>query len=228
MKKIPCLFALFCYCLAPLYAQIRPVETRKHNLLDTIFYINGKDTVYMETFYPNSQKKSKMWKKDSFYLYYSDGSLKTKEFQPKKYDFGYCFKDVNSNIVDFEKWEFYPNGSVMEHHYWKTPNNYCREDYKPNGEVVQLENFYKINPTKDIAHQFYYTQWKNKIKQRAMFSDTLKKTVIDSSFNEKGALQRIEYAFKRDKETHIEKIIYHDETGKQLYTWQCLKTNGNG
>ena len=220
MKKIPCLVALFCYCLSPLYAQTKPVEIRKHNLLDTIFYLNGKDTVYVETYYPNSHKKSKSWKKDSFYLYYPDGSLKVKEFQHEKYDFGYNFKDINSNIADFEKWEFYPNGSVMEHHYWTSPNHYYSEDYKPNGEVVYSQNFYKINPTKDIVHQFYYTQSSNKIKRKAMFSDTLKNTVIDSSFNEKGVLQNIEYSVKIGKETNIEKIIYYDETGKQYYSWQ--------
>ena len=74
MKKILSLL-VFCVLAFQVFGQVEKIEKRSYGLLDSIYYVNGGDTVCIETFFPNGFLETREWKQDSIEKYYRQGQI---------------------------------------------------------------------------------------------------------------------------------------------------------
>jgi hypothetical protein len=219
MKKIRFLFGLLILNFHA-FGQIQKIEKRSYGLLDTNFYVNGRDTVYIETFHHNGLLHERMWKEDSTLTYDNRGKLKEKVLTYIKHDFGYFNRNDFEiyNNKGHKEWEYYPDGRLLREISWQGDTLLKDIKYTPNGSIIETDFYTKHKAENGLYHEFYYTWTNNKGRKTVTTHDTLSQISTDSLFDEKGKLT----TFRKEKLKTLALLehLNYREDGSILYHWQ--------
>ena len=195
-------------------AQLTKIEKPFYGLADTVFYLKGSDTAYFETFHRNGILKSKVWKRDSFYEFYSEGNLFSRTIKQVDNTFGYDFEKIETYQNVVQSWTYNSSNELVTYESWQGDTAFTQSRYTPNGHLEWQRIWSKRISANGQYHQFYYSDIENKAKVKSIYQDTLTKTRIDSSFF-KGILRRVSIASQDSQHDY-----YFDEKGELEYEWK--------
>lgn len=215
MKKILSLIILSILAFNA-FGQIQKIETRTYGLLDSIYYMNGNDTVYTESFHKNGLVNRRQWKQDSFEVYNTQGKLISQTKSHIKHSFGYFSKEPD-NLKFHQRKEFYPDGRLLEYDYWQGDTLNTSITYSHSGKMIDSDSWHKHITADGKYHQFYFSKTDETGLTKSIKYDTLLKISIDSTFMD-GLLDRVT-TLELNTNTPLEYSIF-DERGKIGFHWK--------
>jgi hypothetical protein len=220
MKKI---LALLCLLTISFYAfgQVKKIEKKSYGLLDSVLYVNGSDTICIESFHGNGIIATRSWKKDSLENFNYEGTLFYRESSHIKHQFGYAnphfrYKVTFENDKIHQSKRFYSNGALFEENGWHGDTVAYLKIFEPTGTIVDSITWYKRKDANGNYHAFHYTHYRKNQPIEAKKIDTLLNFYIDSTFKN-GKLIEIE---KRAlTEIEVLELTTFDDKGKINYHW---------
>jgi WG containing repeat len=212
MKKILSLLG-FCVLAFHGFGQVKKIEKRSYGLLDTVYYVNGGDTVCIESFHRNGLLKARHWKKDSTEIYNNQGKLVSKTYARVKYDMD--FHNMDRKNIYSESKEYFPSGELMERGHWQGDSIFNNTRFDVDGKIEISETWHKMKVSNSNAYVFYHTRLAKNEKIYSYKEDTLTLTSTDSVFYDK---KQLSYATHTKNKQVVEYMTY-DKNQKLTHYW---------
>ena len=172
------------------------------------FTISGKnDTVFTETYRINGRIESKIWGKDSTYIFDGLGRLREIWYQPNE-------TTHTPNV------SYYSNGEIKER-FQKTPMGTIIEEFKDNGDFIVRVVWQNISPTIKYCirmDKYGKVLRSTKTDTLSIIKDTKTYLVYDTVFYSNGRImsvdndKRIEHIGRTDYEQLVKKDYTSDGT----------------
>jgi WG containing repeat len=214
MRKILSLLG-FCVLAFHGFGQVKKIEKRSYGLLDSVYYVNGGDTVCVEGFHKNGLLKIRAWKNDSNEVFNTQGKKISYTQSHIKHSFGYNPRKFDWWGIHNEK-KFYPDGKLRKEISWQGDSANIFTEYEPNGEVLESEMYHKYKAPNGEYHIFYHTSYEKGKKVKVTKHDTLLHTATDSFFIQNKLSEVKYYSLKTD--IFLEYWSY-DDNEKMDYHW---------
>jgi WG containing repeat len=213
MKKILSLLG-FCVLAFHGFGQVKKIEKRSYGLLDSVYYVNGGDTVCIETYFQNGNLEKKEWKEDSVELYFEQGQIASRSDFHIKHDM--------NGYEDFENKTFhrhivyYPDGKILKEGKWQGDTLISLTMYEPNGKIISSDVRLKRKSSKNESFVFYKSVIEKGDLMESFMQDTFNNIYTENKYI-KGKLKSTQR--KNDEDINVLEYLSYDDNGKIEFKW---------
>jgi WG containing repeat len=216
MKKILSLLG-FCVLAFHGFGQVKKIEKRSYGLLDSVYYVNGGDTVCVETYYGNGLVEGRVWKNDSTEQFDRNGRLMSRTQNHIKHEKLPSFWGID---LLHKNTKFYPNGLIMYESKWQGDTMWTEQTLEPNGKVISQNTRGETRSSDGQSVNFYSNTFDEENLVETEITDTLHKLNIEKYYNKNGKIIKIKTRNINDFQiSSYLSYVFYDDNEKIEYKW---------